>query len=281
MSTLFKRLLGSVNDGTVPYTKSNPSSPLIVNLLVNNTSINAMIDTGSASSIIHRKTLSRLISRPHIKYQRNQHRTANNGELSTNGTVQLNIQLNQLLTSIIAEVSNNLCTDLILGNDWIFGNEIDIITTKRCIRKIHGSEVIDIPFAIHDESNYVAYPMHCVQILPEQQMIIPIRIPMRNIDTVIFTPSKQFIEQTRLLIPQAVLKVHDGMSWITMINANNSPQSLNEQMIIGTVSLPGSDHLSLSLISNHIVETIRPIDLTCRFVVESIHRRKIYSNIYD
>ncbi len=257
-----------MNDGTAPRSKKNPSSPLIVNLLVNNTPINAMVDTGSASSIIHNKILNKLIPRPYIKYQRNKHRTANNGELSTNGIVQLNIQLNHLSTFIIAEVSNHLCIDLVLGNDWIFGNEIDIITTKRCIWKTHGSQMIDIPFVIHDEPNYAAYPMHCIEILPEQQMIIPIRVRMRNIDTAIFTPSRQFIEQTKLLIPHALLKVQDGISWITIINVDESPQSLTEQMIIGTISLPTSYLLSLPLISNQTVEKIHSNDLTCRFCGE-------------
>ena len=273
MSTLFKRLQGPVNDGTAPHNK-NPSSPLFVNVLVNNTPVNVMIDTGSAFSIVHSKVLDKLVNQPHVEHHQNKHRTANNGELLTNGKVQLTIQLNYLPTYIVAEVSNQLCTNLVLGNDWIFNNDIDIITTKRCIRKIHDSQVIDIPFSIHDVSDCAVYPMCHSKILPEQQMIIPVRVQMRNSDTAIFTPSMEFTKQTRLLIPHALLKIHNGMSWITVINVDESPRTLTETMIIGTLSLPAHDALSLPLVSNETVEKDHPTELTCRVCGETNTSKK-------
>ncbi|CAF4210105.1 unnamed protein product, partial [Rotaria magnacalcarata] len=94
-----------------------------------------MIDTGSAKSIIHINTLYKLIHRPYINYQNRLRSTANNGELRTIGSVNLRIRLKKILTFILAEVAIDLCTGLVLGNDWISKNEIDIITTQKCIRK--------------------------------------------------------------------------------------------------------------------------------------------------
>ena len=264
MSTLFKRSQGSVNDGTAPHTKNPSSLPLLVNLLVNKTSINAMIDTGSACSIIHADAFNRLVHQPCIENHWNKHRTANNGDLFTYGKVHLEIRLDYLKTFIIAEVSNQLCTDLVLGNDWIFKNDVDIITSKRCIRKIHNSQVIDIPFIIHDVSDCVVYPMHSIKILPKQQMIIPVRVQMRNSNTAMFPPLEEFAEQTRLLMPQTPLKIHNGTSWITATNVNGSPQFLNEKMIIGTLSSPTPHAVSLPLVSNQPIEKTNSNELTCR-----------------
>ncbi len=79
LSTSFKRIRMIVNDGTVFDNNKNPSTTLIVTLHINNKSINAIADTGSANSVIH----------TYIKYQKNMHRAANNTELCTIGLVKL------------------------------------------------------------------------------------------------------------------------------------------------------------------------------------------------
>jgi hypothetical protein len=156
---LFKLITGTADDGSVSNNK-NPSSSLIVRLQVNNKSINAMIDTGSAKSIIHINTLRKLIYRPYIKYQNNTHRTANNTQLHTIGLVKLKINVKNIPTFILAEVAVNLCTGLVLGNDWIKNNEIDIITTKQCIRKRQGSYIVTAPFSTYYQETYSVPLIH-------------------------------------------------------------------------------------------------------------------------
>ena len=135
----FKRVVGTVTDGTVSQFKKIPSTPLIVTLQVNGKSIDAMIDTGSSTTIITRTLLYKLIHRPRIKYKRNTYRTASNTNLWTIGLVQLKVNIEDIPTFVLAEISTDLCTELVLGNDWITANGIDIITTQRHIRKCNGS----------------------------------------------------------------------------------------------------------------------------------------------
>ena len=106
-----------------------------------------MIDTGSTHSIIHIDTLHRLISRPSIRYTRKVHLTANNTELQTIGLVKLIIYMKNISTEVLAEVATELCAGLILGTDWIFGNGINIISTRKCIEKHQGSSMVIIPFS--------------------------------------------------------------------------------------------------------------------------------------
>ncbi|CAF4627290.1 unnamed protein product, partial [Rotaria socialis] len=56
------------------------------------------------------------------------------------------------------------------------------------------------------------------------------------------------LEKKRLLIPHALLKVEDGVSWITMINANESSQYINTNVILGTISFPPLASISLPLL---------------------------------
>ncbi len=195
MSISFKRTTGTVGDGSVPDNNKNPSTPLIVTLQINNKPIDAMIDTGSAHSLIHINTLRKLIHRPHIIYQKNIHRTANNGELRTIGLVKLKINMENIPTIIFAEIAVDLCTSLVLGNDWIRRNSIDIIYTKQHLRKRQGPHLVTVPFSTYDQETYVVSLIHRIKILPEEQILIPVRVPIKNADTVIFTPSKEFIEK--------------------------------------------------------------------------------------
>ncbi|CAF2150505.1 unnamed protein product [Rotaria magnacalcarata] len=160
LSTTFKLITETANDGTVSDANKIPSTPLIVRLEINNKFIDSMIDTGSAKSIIHINTLYKLIHRPYINYQNRLHSTANNGELRTIGSVNLRIRLKNILTFILAEVAIDLCTGLVLGNDWISKNEIDIITTQKCIRKRRGSYVATIPFSNYYQEAYPVYPIY-------------------------------------------------------------------------------------------------------------------------
>lgn len=262
-----------MKDGPDSSKINNPSSPLFVNLIVNNTEVKTMIDTGSARSIIRGQIIGKLSHRPHIEYQRNTHRTANNGRLVTSGLVKLTIQLNQLSTTIIAEVSNDLCTDLVLGNDWLRKNEVDIITTGRCIRKKQGSEMVNIPFLDDDQEDYSVHSLSRIEILPGEQTIIPVRIRMKNANTAVFTPSREFIEQTELILPHALVKVASGTSWIAMINTSETPRILNNDVIIGTVSMPSSGSLSFPTIVDESIEESKLDDLQCRICRED-HRSK-------
>jgi hypothetical protein len=226
LSVSFKRITGTADDGSVPDNKKNPSTPLVVSLYVNHKLINAMVDTGSANSIIHINTLRKLIHRPRIIYQKNVHRIANNGELRTIGLVKLKINIKHIPTFILAEVAVDLYAGLLLGNDWIRQNGIDIITTKQCIRKRQQSHTAIVPFSTYDQENYSILPIYPVHILPEQEVKIPVRVQIKNADTVIFTPSEDFMEKRRILIQHALLKIENDVTWITL-RSSNTTTSIN------------------------------------------------------
>ncbi|CAF1562759.1 unnamed protein product, partial [Adineta steineri] len=144
---------------------------------------------------------------------------------------------------------------------WIRQNRIDIINTKQCISKRQGSYVVTVPFLIYEDEAYQVLPVHRIHLLPEQNIIIPVRVKIKNADTVIFTPSNDLIGKKRLLIPHALLKVEDGISWITMINANESSQYINTNVILGTISFPPLASISLSLLPSQKIERYTTPDI--------------------
>jgi len=278
----FKRITGTAYDGPAPDNNKNPSIPLIVSLQVNHKFINAMVDTGSANSIIHINTLYKLIHRPYIKYQKNIYRTANNSELRTIGLVKLKINIKNIPTFILAEVAIDLCTSLVLGNDWIRQNGIDIITTKQCIRKRRGLYVVTVPFSTYDQETYTVSSIHHIHILPEQEMMIPVRVRIKNADTVVFTPSENIIAKKGILIPHALLKIEGGLTWITIMNANESSQYLNTKMILGTVSFPTATSISLPLLPTQQVTVHTTNDFKCRICSQECKsKKKLFEHLHE
>ncbi len=136
-------------------------------------------------------------------------------------------------------------------------------------------------FSIYDQRKYPISLIRRIPVLPQQKIIISVRIKIKNSVTVIFTSSKNFMEKRRILILHSLLKIEDGITCITMINANESPQYLNTSMIIGALSLPVPTSIPLPLSSTHQIETCSVPDLKyTERVVKDIYQRKNYLNIY-
>ncbi|CAF4709087.1 unnamed protein product, partial [Rotaria magnacalcarata] len=67
-----------------------------------------------------------------IKKTKN-HLSANCSTLNVIGETTLEINIHGLKTEVIADVANNLITDLILGSDWIQRNKVYILTPEQQI----------------------------------------------------------------------------------------------------------------------------------------------------
>ncbi|CAM4977180.1 unnamed protein product [Rotaria socialis] len=92
----------------------------------------ALIDTGSAITIIHENLLNIIPYKTLIR-KTIQHLSANCSTLNIIGELQLEININGLKTKVTADVATNLVTDLILGNDWIQPNNVYILTPEKRI----------------------------------------------------------------------------------------------------------------------------------------------------
>lgn len=269
-----------MNDGIAPLNKTNPSSPLFIDLIVNGTRIKTLVDTGSARSIVHHRTVRKLIHRPIIRQQHSTYRTANNGKLVTNGTVKLNVDIDQLSTTIVTEIANDLCADLVLGNDWLNENGIDILVTERCIRMKKNGELASVSFSDDEQTNELVYSLQSIEVSPDEQVIIPVRTYMRNIDTALFTPSKKFIEETELIFPHALVKIENGISWITMINTSDSSRTLNRNVAVGTMSVPTHESFLFSVVSNRSGERNESNNLQCRICFENyLSKRDLFEHL--
>ncbi|CAF4029475.1 unnamed protein product [Rotaria magnacalcarata] len=149
--TKMHRSEGSEDDDDPCGEKTSPTNntfnPIFVKILCNNTPQEALIDTGSAITIIHENLLNIIPYKTLIR-KTIQYLSANCSTLNIIGELQLEININGLKTKVTADVATNLVTNLILGNDWIQPNNVYILTPeKRIMIRRQGKEV-STPFNI-------------------------------------------------------------------------------------------------------------------------------------
>ena len=140
-------------------------------------------------------TLNRLIQQPKIKSQSAAYLTISNGEFRTTGLVELEIFMKHVRTSIIAEVATELCSQLILGIDWMLSNEIDIITTRRHIRKIHKSRIVTVPFKMFHQVSKDICLSRQVESLPKKEREVSIQVNVEDVNTATLTPEMNHFQK--------------------------------------------------------------------------------------
>ncbi|CAF4459539.1 unnamed protein product, partial [Rotaria magnacalcarata] len=108
------------------------SSPIFINVQVNGKRQHAIIDTGSAVTIINQQLLKN-IHHKKFMYKHKSHKSANSTSINIIGEIQLEIKIQGHTTLILADVATNIISDLLLGNDWIAENNVIVDSPQRHI----------------------------------------------------------------------------------------------------------------------------------------------------
>ena len=244
-------------DGGVPSNIIKPSTtstPVYINIHVNNQPTNTIIDTGSAISIIHSKFLQTI---EHNKFIHQTHtcRTANSTSLNIVGYIELQVKLKHVTTSLIAYVSTNLITSILLGNDWINANHIHLYGDQQrlTIPDQHG-QLISIPYLEPHRINYPALLLDQITLPPYSQILIDVVAQLSNGKNLLFEPHGN-LHSKFIFIPHTLLNVQRNRTKVLVINAQHRQQTLSRNTRIGTISY---DH-SLSIHAIAPIPTTTPL----------------------
>lgn len=111
--------------------------------------IGALVDTGSTITLINRKLFEELENTHVMNRKTKSYRTANNGELKTNGLIKLEAKINNTKT-ITAEIAETICAPIILGRDWCYQHDAMIDFRRRLVivqtGMGNGHQRLNIPF---------------------------------------------------------------------------------------------------------------------------------------
>ncbi|CAF3257177.1 unnamed protein product [Rotaria socialis] len=135
------------------------SSLVLFTTYVNNNEMQIMIDTGAQNSFVHERNLTlndkfKSSTIPQQKFYMTDGLTS----FIVTGTVTLNIFIGDILTSILAYVTKNLCADLILGMDYLLKYDLEIKPKKKIILFYLHDKAITMPIDNESTSFYFTNP---------------------------------------------------------------------------------------------------------------------------
>ncbi|CAF4269109.1 unnamed protein product, partial [Rotaria sordida] len=151
----YKRTTGCFNCGENHNPSTITSFPVYIKIRINNQPTEAIVDTGSAISIIHSNFLKTIHHRNFL-YQTHSCQTANSTPLNIIGQIQLEIQIKSIKTYVTAHVATNLITSILLGNGRINSNHVHLYgDQKKLTIPDQHDQLISIPYV---EPTCINYP---------------------------------------------------------------------------------------------------------------------------
>ncbi|CAF4639166.1 unnamed protein product, partial [Rotaria sp. Silwood2] len=189
-------LTGS-RDGGVPSQFIKPSTitsfPVYIKIRVNDQPTEAIIDTGSAISII-RLDFLKTIHHNNLINQTRACQTANSTPLNIIGHIKLEIKIKSISTYIMVHVATNLITSILLGNDWINSNHVHLFGDQNQLTIPDQHDQLNfIPYVEPTCINYPALLVHQITIPPYSQALVDITCPINNANDFIFEPYERHI----------------------------------------------------------------------------------------
>ena len=236
--TPFFRVRGSDDgDGPCGATKSSNKAtfnPIFVKILCNKTPQEALIDTGSAITIIHAQLLNKI---PHYKFVRREknHLSASCSAINIIGETRLEININGMITHVTADVATDLVTDLILGNDWIQPNNVSIMTPEKRITIKQQNKTTSTSFIEPPNLNYPVTLINHITIPPFTEQIVEAKCSHDEMINVLFEPNPKLHEKA-LFVASTLSNISDSRIKVHIINATNRQQTLSEKTKMGTVT---------------------------------------------
>ena len=209
------------------------TSPIYIKLYVNDQPTDAVVDTGSAITIIHNDLLKKI---PHKNFTNHTRecQTANSTPLRIIGQIELEIKLRKVKTHIIANVATNLITKLLLGNDWINSNHVHLFGDQQHLTIPDGNgRTIRIPYEEPTHLQYPALLIDQITLDPCSQTMVEVQTQLTNANNVIFEPNSQFNSQL-MFIPYTILHISNNTTKILIINAQNNQRTISKHTKIGT-----------------------------------------------
>jgi hypothetical protein len=195
-----------------------------------------MIDTGASKTFIHYKSLQKMKYYNLVKQHKHAFVLADGfAPFHVLGTVQLSIMFADQLTTIQAYVAQNLCTDVIVGMDYISLYNLKIDTRNQLL----SIELDNRTYYMKTQQNYVPQliPIHLSKSLhlpPRSDRSITVSTPISSI-TSPFIPHKNFLRNTTLRVPHTLLQVQNYLSTITLCNPTYYAQHITKGLCVGFI----------------------------------------------
>ncbi|CAF2152780.1 unnamed protein product [Rotaria magnacalcarata] len=234
----------------------------------------AMIDTGANRTFISFKAVHSTNSKQFIKkIQRRVFLADGQSSAFVYGEITLHIMLGDIQASIVAFIVKQLCTDCILGMDFINKYKLIINTEDRTISIRNNDKRLLLK--LDSNSSRVHSPARLVNniiIPPKRTISIPVSINS-SLQTLLFRPSFKLQQRIPLIMLNSSLTVHNRSSFISLHNPTSYSCSLPRGIILGTTTVPTLSFKKESDIDQSLVNTY--IDKLIQHLINPEHQKKV------
>ena len=208
--------------------------PIYIKLQVNNKATDAIVDTGSAITIIHQDLL-RTIHHKKFTYKTRHCTTANATPLNIIGQIELEIKIKHVKTYVVADVATNLITNLLLGNNWINEHHVHLFGDQQHLTiPDETGQRLRIPYTEPDHLQYSARLTNQVTLAPRSQALIEVETRLANATNLLFEPMRHY-SSALTFIPHTLLNVSNHTTRVLVINAHDQQRTLSKHTKIGTI----------------------------------------------
>ena len=221
------------------FPSANSSSPIYINVQVNKKRHSAIVDTGSAVTIINQHLLKKITHKA-LVFKKKSHQSANSSSIDIIGEIQLEIQIQGHKTIIVADVAMNLVTDLLLGNDWISRNNVIIDSPQQQILVTDGHRrtLATAAFIRPSHRQLPVLLTNEITLPPYSEKCIDITIPFNAniINDALFEPNSNLYPK-QILLTNALIAIRNNKSQVMIINANDRPRKLSKNTKLGNITI--------------------------------------------
>ena len=150
------------------------------------------------------------------------------------GVVDLHIDIANQITTIKAHVAENLCTDLILGIDYINLYNLKFDIKKQFVSIEYNNRIYKIKFDRNTKQQYipviVANPIH---IPSHMSHTVPVSTCISSICSLFISHCIFSSSYNSLNVSQKFLEFHNYISHITLVNLSPQTQFINQGTCLG------------------------------------------------
>ena len=187
-------------------------------------------------------------------------------------------------TSIRAYVVKDLCTECILGMDFISKYKVIINADARVVSICDNGKRVTLEFDVNQhETRYPARTLRYTHIPPRRTVSIPVNMGI-SAAKVLFRPSYQLARRSPMILLNNIANVNQQKSHISIYNPTPYYYTVPKGLILGTTTVPTvsfSKCISIDhqLVNNNIKKLTQHItDSTQREEIETVlhHHEKLF-----
>ena len=209
-----------------------------------------LIDTGASSSFISERSLQRI---PHVLTQPrcSSAFTLADGvaPFHTIGIVKLTIEFASINTFIQAHVVQHLCSDLIIGMDYINRYNLNFDVKCQQVSIQHHQQYFTLPISQESPTSTISLLLpHSMSIPPGSSHNVRFNLPSSNLSS-IFTPDVNFEDKHSLMVSHQFLAPNPNVMNLLITNITSYPQTISQNTRIGNLSTSVESPLLYSSVS--------------------------------